>query len=388
MGFQSVVSVIKNIWPGLKAKRDLVFLFIITFCFRAFSNMLQTSVPLLAKYVFGATTLQVGYLGGLASIATSLSVIFTSIYAKSAKRVIFLGLSLMLVNSLILISAYSLMMLALAFFFTNIGLGPVQPMLLTTASYISSEKDRFKNISLYSAALSLALVAGPLLQDYILELSKNNLGLSMVSFFPLIIIALPLSLSINMPIVKKISFRQRFEFLKSKAYWLGFFANLTYSLPFVTITTYGGILAVETARATFAQVEWLFFVFFFASFVTRINLTDLQSKRFALIVISVILTILGLTLVYLSHNLLTLIVAFGILGVPHGTTYPVTASYVADASSTYNLPSANAFSSLIFGIVSSISSVTIGYLTTLVHLQLSFLFITLPTIAAGFVFSY
>ena len=143
--------------------------------------------------------------------------------------------------------------------------------------------------------------------------------------------------------VKKISFRQRFEFLKSKAYWLGFFANLTYSLPFVTITTYGGLLAVETARATFAQVEWLFFVFFFASFVTRINLTDLQSKRFALIVISVILTILGLTLIYLSHNLLTLIVAFGILGVPHGTTYPVTASYVADTSSTYNLPSANAF---------------------------------------------
>ena len=54
------------------------------------------------------------------------------------------------------------------------------------------------------------------------------------------------------------------------------------------------------------------------------------------------LTAAGLVLLGTGHGLIVLMVAMGVLGVPHGLTFPLALALVADATPVADLPRANA----------------------------------------------
>ncbi|MEM0321978.1 MAG: MFS transporter, partial [Thermoprotei archaeon] len=262
--------------------KTLTVLLAVTFLYRATTNMYQTSIPLDARYILGVSEITVSYITTIAMIVSFASIVLTSLVIKVIKRIVLLGFSLMLVGTLLLLWASDVYSLTAVATLINFGSGPIQPLLLTTSVLISTEANRFKTISLYTSALSLSLIAGPLYQAAMLQASKGDLLVSILAFAPLI--ALALTLFTRVPVNEKVNSDSRLDlsFLKDKGYLMGLAANGTYSFPFVALVTFGGIYAKTLFNATYTRVELLFAVFFIVSFLTRITMGRLGGSRITL----------------------------------------------------------------------------------------------------------
>ncbi|MEM3656436.1 MAG: MFS transporter [Thermoprotei archaeon] len=366
--------------------KTLTVLLAVTFLYRATTNMYQTSIPLDARYILGVSEITVSYITTIAMIVSFASIVLTSLVIKVIKRIVLLGFSLMLVGTLLLLWASDVYSLTAVATLINFGSGPIQPLLLTTSVLISTEANRFKTISLYTSALSLSLIAGPLYQAAMLQASKGDLLVSILAFAPLI--ALALTLFTRVPVNEKVNSDSRLDlsFLKDKGYLMGLAANGTYSFPFVALVTFGGIYAKTLFNATYTRVELLFAVFFIVSFLTRITMGRLGGSRITLMETSIAATISGLALLYYSPSYQLLLAAFALLGYPHGATYPVSASYIADSVPNHRLAVANFVSSFIFGVTTIVAVPLIGAAEQLLGLREGFLLLEAPVIAIAALF--
>lgn len=121
-------------------------------------------------------------------------------------------------------------------------------------------------------------------------------------------------------------------------------AELLYMVPFAGVTVFGALVARVGFGVTPAKAQLGFTIFFVWSFVARALVAfraPIVHKR-ALLWLSAGLTASGLALLGTGHGLLGLLVAMGILGIPHGLTFPLALAMVADATSASDLPRANA----------------------------------------------
>lgn len=364
----------------------LLVLLAVTFLYRATTNMFQTSIPLDARYLLGSSEITVSYITTLALIVSFAAVVLTSVALKVIKRIVLLGLALMAAGIALLPAAADVYLLTAVTALINFGAGPIQPLLLTTAVFTSTEATRFRTISLYTSALSLSLIVGPLYQASALQLSGGNLVESMLVFVPLVAAAFILFLRV--PAGEKVSSDNRLDlsFLRNRGYAMGLAANATYSFPFIALVTFGGILAKTLFHTTYTEVELLFTVFFVVSFITRTLISRMGGYRTAIMASSVAATIAGLALLYLSPAYTVLLLAFAILGYPHGTTYPVSASYIADSVPRQRLVVANFVSSFIFGVITIVSVPLIGAAEQLIGLRSGFLALEIPVVAVGATF--
>jgi hypothetical protein len=83
-------------------------------------------------------------------------------------------------------------------------------------------------------------------------------------------------------------------------FWTGIYTFLVYSMPTAVLLTFGGIFARDAFHALCWLITLIFAAFFTTSFLARIFL------------------LAGLALVSLSGSLLAYMIAFSVLGVPHG----------------------------------------------------------------------
>ncbi len=121
-------------------------------------------------------------------------------------------------------------------------------------------------------------------------------------------------------------------------------SQLLYAVPFSGVTVFGALVARRGFGATPAQAQLGFTVFFVCSLAARAAVAwraPIVAKR-ALLWVSAGLTAAGLVLLGTGHGLIVLMVAMGVLGVPHGLTFPLALALVADATPVADLPRANA----------------------------------------------
>jgi DHA1 family multidrug resistance protein-like MFS transporter len=352
--------------------------------YRATTNMLQTSIPLYVKYYLGNSNLEVS-LVMTASVAASFgAVAYFGLRRTRIRRAIVFSLAALASGVSLYTVSHDTLEITAVSILAYLGAG-VQPLLLTSVVLVSSSEQREKNISMFAVMLSLSLILGPLYQSVVLRASEDNLALSMVSFAPLVALALASFTFIGLDDTPIIEEKLDLSFLRNKVYLLGVLADIVYAIPFSAVITFGGILARQSFGASYTTIELLFTLYFAASLITRLASMKLKSK-FLSVVTALIITLLGLTAMGLSANFLEFALSFVLLGVPHGVAYSTGASYIASAVPRKSLAAANLVSSFFFGAVSFGILPVLGALAQFTGLRDSFLFIEVPVALIGAIF--
>jgi MFS family permease len=118
---------------------------------------------------------------------------------------------------------------------------------------------------------------------------------------------------------------------------------LTYQVPFVALVAFGGVLARRVDHASAADVEVAFGVFFALSLAVRAALAwrihGAGGRR--ILKGAVAATVLGVAIIGSVHSYPLLLVGMAVLGVPHGTTFPMASALLAERTPASALPRSN-----------------------------------------------
>jgi predicted MFS family arabinose efflux permease len=345
--------------------------------------MMQTSVPLFAKYVLHSSDLTVSLIATVATITTLLSLFFFGFRRVAIGRAIFLSLILSCVTLPMFLVAFNAVALALITALVTFWLGALLSLLLASLTIITSPQNRQRDLTIFSAVLSLSLVLGPIFQGAVLTLTGDNLVLSMLSFAALMASAAVLFSRIRLDENLKVGGTFEVGFVKDTRYWIGVLATESFTVPFLAILTFGGILARNNFGASYADIETLLAAFFVTSFLVRVALVKFTVSRLGVMMLSFVMSIVGLMVVAFSSSLIQLAVGFVLLAYSHGATFPVGQNYIADSVIEEKLVPAYTVSALIDACIYLVGTPLVGIAAQYLGLNSAFLLIEFPVAAIG-----
>jgi DHA1 family multidrug resistance protein-like MFS transporter len=357
---------------------NLAILLFATMCFRATSNMLQTTVPLYLRYELQSSEFVVSLVVAIAGIFSIMSLLYTTLTSVNVFKVLLASLWMIAIALPVFLIDTNLISFGITTLFLYFWTGSVPPLLLTAVMFISSVRTQQRNIILLTAGLSLSLVTGPIVQAAVLQIFQSNLSYSIAFFsIPLILSAAMLSLThVDTRTAAKRAFS--FSLMKNRTYLRGIVTNEIYSVPFVALLTFGGILARNDFNVDYGGVEFLFAIFFSASLVARLQLLRFSSQKHMFVYAIIALTAAGIVLLYFSTIIVELGIAFVFLGYSHGLSYPVSASYIAESLPKEKLASGNSLAALISQLVSFGSLPLLGVIVGVQGLKFMFATLLLP----------
>jgi len=297
----------------------------LTFSVRASNNVLQTTVPLLAKFNLTYTQLEVGLLMATMSASALVAALVNSRVSVAARRRLFILFSALYALSLFTFTFSNRVSVLAYVSLAGVSYGFIFPNIMTAAQLFPDQRLRERVIAAYTLALAISLIAGPALES--LVLAYFPLRLSFLFFAPLGIIVAALSPLVRFP---REPGKRREDRGKGPSVWsrvgfrVGIYTFLVYSAPAALLLTFGGIFAREAFHAPYWLVTLIFAAFFTASFLTRVLLLARPIGRLIPYVITMMsISLAGLTLVAISRSLLLYVIAFSVLGVPHGLGMPL-----------------------------------------------------------------
>ncbi len=297
----------------------------LTFSVRASNNVLQTTVPLLAKFDLTYTQLEVGLLMATMSASALVAALVNSRVSVAARRRLFILFSALYAVSLFTFTFSNRVSVLAYVSLAGVSYGFIFPNIMTAAQLFPDQRLRERVIAAYTLALAISLIAGPALES--LVLAHFPLRLSFLFFTPLGIIVAALSPLVRFP---REPGKRREDRGKGPSVWsrvgfrVGIYTFLVYSAPAALLLTFGGIFAREAFHAPYWLVTLIFAAFFTASFLTRVLLLARPIGRLIPYVITMMsISLAGLTLVAISRSLLLYVIAFSVLGVPHGLGMPL-----------------------------------------------------------------
>ncbi len=297
----------------------------LTFSVRASNNVLQTTVPLLAKFDLTYTQLEVGLLMATMSASALVAALVNSRVSVTARRRLFILFSALYAVSLFTFTFSNRVSVLAYVSLAGVSYGFIFPNIMTAAQLFPDQRLRERVIAAYTLALAISLIAGPALES--LVLAHFPLRLSFLFFAPLGIIVAALSPLVRFP---REPAKRGEDGGKGPSVWsrvgfrVGIYTFLVYSAPTAVLLTFGGIFAREAFNAPYWLVTLIFAAFFTASFLTRVLLLARPIGRLIPYVITMMsISLAGLTLVAISRSLLLYVIAFSVLGVPHGLGMPL-----------------------------------------------------------------
>jgi MFS family permease len=365
-----------------RAKIAIVLL--VTLVYRATSNMLQTSVPLYAKYVLHASDFTVSLIVAIADVAAILSLLYLGYSSIRVGKTIFLSLALTSICLPLFLVTSNILSLALVNLFVTFCIGTLSPLLLTAIVLVDAPGTHARNLTIFSAVLSLSLVLSPIYQSVLLAATNENLISSMLFFAPLVGAAAALFFVMRSDDRLSVA-RGKFEvvFVKDLSYWAGILAYESFSLPFIAILTFGGIFAKNSFGASYGAIEALFTVFFLTSLIVRVLLVKFSSTNELVMALSFSVMVIGLFLVGFSSSMWMLAFGLVLLGYSHGVAYPIGARHIADAVPREKLVAAFTVCTLIDDSISLVATPALGLIAQFFGLSLLFLAIEAPSIVIG-----
>jgi DHA1 family multidrug resistance protein-like MFS transporter len=366
----------------------LLALLVATAAFRMTQNMALTTLSLLAREAVHLGAGAIGALGAISGIAVAVVTLVLSRrvphhWAAVSAAAGMGGLALAL---LVLATAPSFAVLAAGAVLLGVAGGFAMPGLLN-AIVAESGRQRERVIAVYTVTLSVSLAAGPLAETVVLALAHQAVRVPYVVFAALPCVGVPLALLASRhragsvatsppelsetgggdlvvdpstdevvavtaepvlgfggPSHRSRPGRWRTGLLSTSAGRMAIVSELLYGIPFAGITVFGALVARVGYGFTPARAQLGFTVFFVLSFAARAAVAwraPIVRKR-ALLMVSAGLTLAGLALLGLGHGAAVLFVAMGLLGIPHGLTFPLALALVAEATPVARLPRANA----------------------------------------------
>ncbi len=348
-------------------------------------NMAMTTLSLLGREALHLGAGAIGALGAIGGSALALVTLFISrrVPHHRAATSAAWGMGALAVALLVLASAPSFPVLVAGVLLLGVGGGMAMPGLLNAvASQAGHQRERV--IALYTVTLSISLAAGPLLETLVLALAHQAVRVPYVVFvvFPLagaglalwvgrerasrpieegpaeepsgsaVVAQLPTGELAAVEPAKEPGpegrgagrARGRSGLLATRSGQIALVTELLYGVPFAGITVFGALVARVGFGFSPAKAQLGFTVFFVASFIARGAVAwraPIVRKR-SLLTLAALLTGGGLLLLGLGPGSWALFLAMGLLGIPHGLTFPLALALVAEATPLEDLPRANA----------------------------------------------
>lgn len=350
------------------AWKAIVRLLLATALFRMSQNMAMTTFSLLGKERLGLSPGTLGILGALSGLSLVVSTVAISawVHPRRGAAAAWVGAGILVVSLVAFYFASTLSVLVVAVALLGVSGGIALPALVN-AVVVSATANRERVIAIYTITLSASLAVGPLLETLILHLSHQDVRLPFILFIVLPILGLvllappalsgvrstPANSSAGLvteeapqrPRLKREkSAPRRLSLLHSKGGRVALIVQLLYAVPFAGITVFGALVSRIGFGVSAADAQLAFTIFFIVSFVARAFVAWKAPivEKGRLIWLSVGLTIFGIALLGLGNGLGALLIAMGTLGIPHGLTFPLSLTLVAEASTPEQLARANA----------------------------------------------
>ncbi|MCI2414208.1 MAG: MFS transporter [Candidatus Aramenus sp.] len=369
-------------------KRSFVYmaltLSLITIANRATNNMVTTTISPLSKYVFGFSNLMAGVIDALIFLTTLISTSYINPSLSSSTR-----------RKAFIISNFTITVLLLGFYFSTsvtvwavtavagVAFGLIMPNLITSASLVDNRKQAERLLSLYSTSLSISLIVGPSIESYVL--SRAGYKDVFLAFVPFSILGFILSWSVKFPETKKEV--KGVGSLRNKGFISSILSITTYNVPFAAFTAFLTIYGIEVLGLPKSLAYFSYIPFFTTSFLTRLFMTIRQFESLRLpLLVSIIITVVGLTGMVISPNYMIFIAFMALLGIPHGSIFPMSTIMIARATTTEERNAVNSYFLAYNNILFFVVPVAVGALSEVIGLRMSFLVLLIPVIASAITF--
>ncbi len=371
---------------------NFIIMLAVTFFMRTTTNMLMTTIPVLSKFVINASVLQVGIAATLYSIGALFSGLFINgrVSTRNTPRVLSISLLIMSLTTPFFYFSVNMMEVYILSIIDGISFGTMMPLMLTLVNILSDQGNKDRAIALYTSSLSLSLIFGTLFEGSILSYLKISIRDIFLLFTLLSILATILmfillyNLHIEKKIEKIIKFRDLInkipDLFKNKDFNLALTGNLSYSFPFIIILTYGSIIGKNYSSISPSVFFYLLGVFFVVSFITRVCMVIMSpiNNKKLLFIASFILTLTGYVVFSISSSELYFIIAFIMLGIPHGSIYPLSTTYISGSINKEDLNMAYSIFGLVGNMIFFVTPFLFGVFTHMVNIRFAVYSFLLP----------
>jgi DHA1 family multidrug resistance protein-like MFS transporter len=387
-------------------------------CFRATQNMALTTFSLLAHDSVG---LGVAEIGALAAVGAAVTVgvnlgVASRVPTERSRIAAAGGIGLVLPALALLATAHSFWQLGLGAVLLGVGGGVVFPALATAIGQVDPSA-RERALALFTLTLSASLAIGPLLESGILGMTGQDLRSPFFAFLLLPclgVAALWLSgrfsyrgrtgpPALGAPVAQEeaalvgavaasaLPLRARAKAvvgrgpLGNPGWRVAVTAQLLYSVPFAAITVFGAVLARSAFGVTPEQAQLGFSCFFITSLAARALVAWRAPipRKIPVLMGAGALTLAGLVLLATGHGFGLLLVAMGILGLPHGLTFPIVLAQVAASAGPQGLARANAALLAVSNSTSIVVPALLGLIIPVTGYRGMTLLLLLPVIGFG-----
>ncbi|WP_298334675.1 MFS transporter [Ferrimicrobium sp.] len=355
--------------------------------YRGAQNMALTTLALIIKEDLGYGAGTIGVISALSGIVLVLVTLMISARLKPAQleRAVAISLVTLVLGLVIIGVSHSIYLTAFASILLGIGGGLGMPGLAGSVQLAAGEtsSNPQRILAIYTLVLSISLAIGPLLEAGLLDATHQDVRWPFLAFAILPLLALGIMMSrrreaiaaaarasaAGEPSITPAADTERVRLLQTPEVVKALLAQLMYAVPFAALTVFGAEVARVTDRATAAQAQLAFTVFFIFSLGSR-GLVAWRSPIYhkgLAYAASGIMTITGLTFIVAGHSFTLFLVGMIILGIPHGLIFPLALSALASSLPPDQLPRANSLlmgSSNFVGIIAPLILGVIAAATT------------------------
>ncbi|MHB1500997.1 MAG: MFS transporter [Candidatus Dormibacteria bacterium] len=388
-------------------------------CFRATQNMALTTFSLLAHDLLGLGSPAIGGLAAIAAIVTvAVNLGVASRVPPERSRLAAAGGIVVMLPALMLLgAARNTLELGLGAVLMGVGGGVVFPALTTAIGRVEAGA-RERALALFTLTLSGSLAVGPLLESGVLGATHQDVRSPFFAFLILPglgVCALGLSHWFQsgrgerqIPVDHAQALDQGVDLaagvisgapvsrwrtvarlggapVANPGWRAAVTAQLLYSVPFAAITVFGAVLARTAFGVTPEQVQIGFSCFFVTSLAARALIVWRAPivHKLPVLLGSGIITVVGLLLLATGQGFAMLLVAMGILGLPHGLTFPIVLAQVAESAAPEGLAAANAALLAVSNSSSIVVPAVLGLLIPMTGYRGMALLLLLPVLGFG-----
>ncbi|MGC8995139.1 MAG: MFS transporter [Thermoplasmata archaeon] len=327
-----------------KNKRFIWFTIVIvssTVSMRIVNNMIVTTIPLFSKYELNFYNDEIGILTSLTFLMTLISTSLINPRMNARLRKIIYILSSFLIILILLMIFYSNGITIWIFsLIAGFSYGLITPNIITSASMVDDKLLAERLLAIYSLSLSLSLVLGPYLETYLLNF--YNYRYIFLLFTPLAIPLFIFSFYSNFPEEKNEKYR--LNEINKNSLFSAVINVMIYNIPFSIITVYASIYVIEIFHLSRSISYSVFIPFFTVSFFTRLYMAIKPFKNLRIAIsISTFLTVIGIIFLSFPFNIYTIFISMALLGIPHGTMYPISTIIISRSTKIEERNSINSY---------------------------------------------
>ncbi|MEM0139482.1 MAG: MFS transporter [Ferroplasma sp.] len=357
-----------------------ITILIMTFSMRATNNMIITTVPLLSKIDLGFSKFLVGVISAIIYLFTFIVTFYINPRLNSTvRRRLFIGANVAILISLVGYYYANGITVWIVSALAGLAYGIMMPNLITSSSLLKDQKERERLISLYSVGLSLSLILGPSIEDYILTIVSYRMVF--LFFIPVVLAGLITSTMIQFPDSKG---ETRNGVMKNEGLRASMLTVTTYNVPFAALSIFLTLYAIAKFHVSGAVAYSPYIYFFSISFLTRILLTirPLKSIKIPLI-ISILITGISLAMFPFLTTFTSFLLVMMLLGIPHGTIFPMSTIMISRGTKIEQRSAANSYFMAYNNILFMIIPLIFGYVVGFIGYSTSFLILIIPVAASA-----